>query len=98
VVISAIAAGPLALWKLLVLCCLNSITVTWEAGTVTPDCAIGVRDSLCAPTVMGIPSVVLPGLICRGMAARASLFSRVTVCRIVQKSAVQSLEFSPIGS
>jgi hypothetical protein len=68
VVFSAIAAGPLALWKLFILYWLHSTTVTQEAGTVTPFGAIGVRDSMNASTVMGIPSVVLPGLICGGMA------------------------------
>jgi hypothetical protein len=68
VVFSAIAAGPLALWKLFILYWLHSTTVSQEAGTVTPFGAIGVRDSMNASTVMGIPGVVLPGLICGGMA------------------------------
>jgi hypothetical protein len=68
VVFSAVAVGPLALWKLFILYWMHSTTVTGEAGTVTPFGAIRLRDSMNASTVAGIPTVVLPGLICGGMA------------------------------
>jgi hypothetical protein len=64
----AIAAGPLALWKLFLLHWLHQVTVTQEAGTVAPFAAVSMTSSMNASTVAAVPTVVLPGLICGGLA------------------------------
>ncbi|HEX6508465.1 MAG TPA: hypothetical protein VF221_12610 [Chloroflexota bacterium] len=63
-----IALAPLAFWKLFIWLWLRSVTVTQEAGSVAPFQAVTMRDSMNAATVLAIPTVVVPGLICAGMA------------------------------
>ena len=63
-----IAAGPLVLWKIILLHWMKSMTLASESGSVAPLKALTTPSMMNGTTLVVVLTAVVPGFICGGMA------------------------------